>query len=93
MKNHQSHPTGSKSFPKVNEIFVQETRKIQRYRYGKYKWKIRGDNPSTGNRSYHQKWRHNKPKQEKGKNLHKPKDNCHRCGIHGQNDGKCIPNL
>ena len=29
MKNHQSYPTGSKSFPRVNEIFVQNTQKTR----------------------------------------------------------------
>ena len=35
MKKHQSYPTGSKPFPEVNGIFVQKTRKNQRYRYEK----------------------------------------------------------
>jgi hypothetical protein len=35
MKNHQSHPTNSKSFPEVNGTFVQKTRNNQRYRYKK----------------------------------------------------------
>ena len=37
MKNHQSHPTGSKPFPKVNGTCVQKRRKNQGYRYGKNK--------------------------------------------------------
>jgi alpha-galactosidase/6-phospho-beta-glucosidase family protein len=35
MKKHQSYPTGSKPFLEVNGIFVQKTRKNQRYRYEK----------------------------------------------------------
>ena len=41
MKKHQSHPTGSKPFPKVNGTFVQKTRKNQGYRYGKKNGKKR----------------------------------------------------
>jgi hypothetical protein len=37
----------------------------------KKKWKRKGDNPSKSNISYHKKWRHNEPKQEKGRNLNK----------------------
>ena len=65
MKNHQSNPTGSKPFLKVNETFVQKTRKNRGYRYRKNKWKMRRDNPLRGNPSYHKKWRHNEPNQEK----------------------------
>jgi hypothetical protein len=37
MKNHKSHPTGSKPFLEVNRTFVQKIRKNQWYRYGKNK--------------------------------------------------------
>ena len=81
MKNHQSNPTGSKPFLKVNETFVQKTRKNRGYRYRKnrgyryrkYKWKMRRDNPLRGNPSYHKKWRHNEPNQEKVRILINPK--------------------
>ena len=80
MKNHQSHPTGSKPFLKVNETFIQKTKKNQGYRCGKNKWKKRRDNHSKGNPQY-QKWRHNEPK-KRGKNLHASEDKCHECGMH-----------
>ncbi|KAG5253315.1 Retrovirus-related polyprotein from transposon [Salix suchowensis] len=89
MKNHQSHPTGSKPFPEVNGTFVQKTRKNQGYRYGKGQWKRRRDNSSKSNPPYHQKWRHNELNQGKGKNLHKPEDKCHRCGMHGHWSRTC----
>jgi len=80
MKNHQSHPMGSKPFLKVNETFIQKTKKNQGYRCGKNKWKKRRDNHSKGNPQY-QKWRHNEPK-KRGKNLHASEDKCHECGMH-----------
>jgi hypothetical protein len=89
MKNHQSHLTGSKPFLEVNETFVQKTRKNQRYRYDKNKWKKRRDNPSKDNPPYHQKWRHNEPKQENNKNLHIPEDKCHMCGMHDHRSRTC----
>ena len=92
MKNHQSYPTGSKSFPRVNEIFVQNTQKTRGINMKKINGKGEEIIFQKGNPPYYHKWRHNEPKQEKGKNLHKLKDKCHRCGIHGHwSRTCCIP--
>ena len=50
MKNHQSHPTGSKPFLEVNGTFVQKIRKNHGYRYGINKWKGRKENPRVGSK-------------------------------------------
>jgi hypothetical protein len=44
---------------------------------------MRRDNPLKGNPPYHQKWRHNEPKQEKGMSFKKLEDKCYMCGMHG----------
>ena len=73
----------------MNGTFVQRTGNNQGYRYGKGKWKRRRDNSIKSNPPYHQKWRHNELNQRKDKNLHKPKDKCHRCSMHGQWSRNC----
>jgi len=83
MKNHKSHPSSSKPFPEMNETFIQKIRKNQRYRYEKNKWKKRRYNPSKV--TYHNIRSRDtiNPNKKMVENLHKHKDKCHRCGIHG----------
>lgn len=103
MRNHQSRPTGSEPFPKVNAISSQ-TRGRGRGR-GRGHGRGHGRNPryhgSYSNNSqkmkaslHHQKWNNTETIQENGKRLQdKPpknhENNCYRCGMKGHWSRTC----
>ena len=96
MRNHQSRPTRSESFPKMNAILSQ-TRGRWRERgcgggrnprhHGSYS----NNSPNSQKRKaslHHQKWNNTEVKQENGKCLRDKtfknhENNCYRCGMKG----------
>ncbi|KAI3457323.1 hypothetical protein Pfo_013986 [Paulownia fortunei] len=86
MKNHQSRPTRSTSFPEVNAAIVND------FGHSQYRGSSRDYyNQNFSNFKtivpYHHKWENNESKQEKNGLQNKtPKtneNNCHKCGMKG----------
>ena len=86
MINHQSRPTRSESFPKVNAILSQTRGHGRNPRYHD---SYSNNSPNSQKRKvslHHQKWNNTEVKQENGKCLQdKPPKNhenkCYRCGM------------
>ena len=99
MKNHQSRPIGSETFPEVNAISSQN--------YGRGRGRGRGQSRERNSRQYnnsssyqkrkalfhHQKWNNNELRQENGESAKKkskaPQDRCCRCGMEGHWSRTC----
>ena len=99
MKNHQSRPTGSETFPKLNAISSQNHGRGR----GRGRGRSRGRNSRQYNNSssyqkrkalfHHQKWNNNELRQENGESAKKkskaPQDTCYRCGMEGHWSHTC----
>ncbi|XP_078148856.1 uncharacterized protein LOC144544271 [Carex rostrata] len=101
MKNHESRPTGSASFPEVNVAMHNNSGQFQGRGRGNGRGRGRGHGRGRGqgyyrgdhskNISFHQKWKNNEEKTGKEKSGHNnvQENSCYRCGGKGHWSRTC----